>query len=436
MSLLSLRRVVIRCFVGVVALAAELDLACGADLIGRRGVDIQGKAEGSIRLLAGSEVQVAPGADVKGRVILPMTEAPEVLGQTRESRLPATLATLRGTLEGRRIPAEAAETFVPVALPVRTVTRTGSEVVIRGSAEAPATIVGGADVRVEFRLEAVGLAPGDYGRLVVRNARVVLGVPDPSRRTRYGFASMDVGPGGRVDLAGPVTVEIGELSAVEGCLGKPRFADWLDLRVANESLQVQVKGELHAAMQAARAQVVLADRGRAEGWILADRVTVGERAAFRGREMAVGRAAVPLGSAPLVRAVFRLESGLAEAGPRLAPGFRATAFVENERAGVRLEPDATVPEHAEHAMREALLRTLTHAFFASGLPEVSVDAGVPGDLRRRRMVVNRDAFIAVVDSLAGAASLPERIAEIAASPLKLNLLELRLAAIAARMTSP
>jgi len=422
--------------VGVVALAAELDWARGADLIGRRGVDIQGKAEGSIRLLAGSEAQVAPGAEVNGRVILPMTEAPEVLGQTRESRLPAMLATLRGTLEGRRIPAEAAETVVPVTLPVRTVIRTGSEVVIRGSAEAPATIAGGADLRIEFRLEAVGLAPGDYGRLVVRNARVVLGAPDPSRRTRYGFASMEVGPGGRVDLAGPVTVEIGELSAVEGCLGKPRFADWLDLRVANESSEVRVIGELHAAMQAARAQVVLADRGRAEGWILADRVTVGERATFRGKEVAVGRAAGPLGKVPFVREVFRLESGLAEAGLGLAPGFLATAFVENERAGVRLEPDTTVAEYAEHAMREAVLRTLTHAFFACDLTEVVVDARVPGGVRRRSMVVDRNAFVAVVGGLASAASLPERIAEISASPLKLNLLELRLAGLAARMVSP
>jgi hypothetical protein len=404
--------------------SALVVLAESGDLIGRLGVDVRGKTEGSVRLLAGDEFAIGAAAQIKGGVLLPILRDPGNRGPTNVESLSPRLQLVRSALEVNRINANASESFNPPELQIRRVHSKGEGVSVRANGSTGGRVSTGSDLAVELRLESFALPPGDYGHLVIREACVVLGAPDPSQRSNYAFHSISIAKGGRLDLAGPVNVDAGELRQLDGCLGKPRFTDWLDLRIGEQTTQVVIHGELHAALYAPNTAIILDAGARVEGWLLGERVTVHEKASFKAREIPDMPGNPVMRRAPLSRKLFNLESGLAASREAVVPGYSATYREGVLSPVLRIDPAAgsSTPIRPENAFREATFRALCHAFIESNLPEVTIDMGQRGTVDRLSLHLTKEQFLASIQSLASKSTLPERLAEVAESPLRLNLL--------------
>jgi hypothetical protein len=122
---------------------------------------------------------------------------------------------------------------------------------------------------------AVAVPPGTYGQWTANgSSRFVLGVAGATTPSVYNLQGLTLNSTSRVDVIGPVTVNLGSGFTWSGSAGSSANPGWFTLNVAAGSVALNGSAALYGTLRAPSSSVALNTSARIYGAVIADRLTL------------------------------------------------------------------------------------------------------------------------------------------------------------------
>jgi hypothetical protein len=129
---------------------------------------------------------------------------------------------------------------------------------------------------------AVAVPPGTYGQLIANsNSRFVLGVAGASTPSVYNLQGLTLNSGSRLELVGPVTLNLASGLTWNSTAGSSDNPSWLTINVAGGAVQLNSNTTLYGTLRAPSSSVTLNSNSRLYGSLTADRLTLNTSAVVK-----------------------------------------------------------------------------------------------------------------------------------------------------------
>jgi rhamnogalacturonan endolyase len=266
--------------------------AQGATVLVRHAPTLNSNArvEGSLWLLAGEAMTLNGSAAIAGDLLVPGSPAVTLngsasIGSTVAGSGSAQPAGYRITLNGssrvNRLVTRTDPLTVPAvpAPPAPTGTR---NVVINQPGQSigdPATI---RNLTLNGNAGAVAVPPGTYGQWTAHgSARFVIGVAGAATPSVYNLQGLTLNSSSRLEIVGPVTLNVGSGMSWNGMTGSSANPHWLTVNVATGAVRLNSSSTLYGTLRAPSSTVTLNSSARLIGSVIADRLTLNSSAVIQ-----------------------------------------------------------------------------------------------------------------------------------------------------------
>ncbi len=262
--------------------SAEGTLVISASAVSRHAPTISGALAGSVQMLLPDNVSLGGGATVSGDLLVP--GSPEVIlhgspayGGTVDGSGDAAPSGYTVTIGGDAALRHVVRATDPVDLPTvpAPTPPTGTrDVVLRSPGESPGSFATLRNLSLKENVGLVTVPPGNYGSFsAASGSGFVLGFPAAGVPAVYNLQGLTLKEGSRLEIRGPVILNVGSSVSVQGASGNSARPEWLTLRIAAGDLAVDGV-TLDGYAIAPAGTVIVNSGGTLRGGIAADRIVI------------------------------------------------------------------------------------------------------------------------------------------------------------------
>jgi rhamnogalacturonan endolyase len=264
--------------------------------------------EGSIHMMSGGSVTLNGGATVTRDLLVPgvpvvRTNGKPGFGGTLDGSGPATPSGYTITLNGQSTLRNVVRRTAPLALPAVPTppAPAGTRNVTLNSATqsvgAWATL---RNLTLNGNIGQIAVPPGTYGDFIANGGSgFTLGISGATTPAVYNLQRLTVNGQARVDVVGPVVLNLADGLAANGALGSSAHPDWLALNIASGGLTLNGGCTIHAFVKAPAAgtgTVIINGNSSLVGGLVADKLIVNGGGLLRLRQ---GGGSGPVNTAPV-----------------------------------------------------------------------------------------------------------------------------------------
>ena len=304
---LLLRLVVLASFV---TNCARANAGAGVALVRHAPTINSGTVDGSLQQMLGEPLTLSGGTVITGDALVPGTPLVRVNGQTAAipivdgagSSLPANYQV---TLNGRARVRSILRRTDPVALPALPAPPSpvgARRVRISAANETPGDFSTLRDLTLQGGVGQVAVPPGTYGDFAAEGGSgFTLGVVGSTSPTLYHFQRLTLNGPARVQVVGPVILNVAYGFFANGVIGNAERPDWLTLHIYSGGLTLDGRGALHGFVNVPNGTVIVGGNSELVGGVACDRLTLNGDGVLRLiRGESSNRAPVAVPSAALV----------------------------------------------------------------------------------------------------------------------------------------
>jgi endo-1,4-beta-xylanase len=247
----------------------------------RHAPSLNGTLTGSIQVLAAESVTLNGSARVTGDLLVPGTPTIRLNGHpsyggtvdgTGDESPSGHIVTLNGNAALRHVVRRTDAVTVP-AVPVPPDPEGTRDVVLNSPGQSPGDFATLRNLTLNGNAGAVAVPPGTYGSFTGNGGTAfVLGVAGSSQPAVYNLQGLTLNGGSRLEVAGPVVVNVGSGVTVNGGGGAAGNPRWLRLNIAGGGFTVNGSAAVSAFVVAPAGQAVL--NGALTGGLVADRLVI------------------------------------------------------------------------------------------------------------------------------------------------------------------
>ncbi len=245
--------------------AASGSLVISATALVRHAPTLNGEVDGSVQVLSPESFALNGSALVSGDLLVPGSPAVNLNGH------PTYVSTLDGA--GSSAPANYAITLSGSAVLRHVVRRT--DAIAMPVIPAPAALANPRNVTLNGNSGQVTLAPGTYGTLAANGSSgFILGVAGDSVPAIYNVQSFVLNGGTKVQIVGPVIINLASGISLNGTVGHPQHAEWLALNVAAGGVTLNGSAVIYGNVVAPDGTVTINAGSALHGRVTADRLVM------------------------------------------------------------------------------------------------------------------------------------------------------------------
>ncbi|MBI5688643.1 MAG: immunoglobulin domain-containing protein [Verrucomicrobia bacterium] len=258
-------------------------LVISTTVLVRHAPVLNGEIDGSVQVNLPESITLNGSALIAGDLLVPGTPDMRLNGKPTfvgvkdgpGSAMPTGhIVTLGGSAVLRYLVQHTDAVPLPVvsAPPAPTGTR---NVVINSANQSPGDFVTLRNLTLNGNAGAVAVPPGTYGAFIANaNSTLVLGVAGATQPAVYQLQSLTLNGGGRIEVVGPVEIQLATGASLGGVVGSAAHADWLKLRIAAGGLTLNGGAAFHGQIVAPNGTVVINGNALLRGGAIADRLTI------------------------------------------------------------------------------------------------------------------------------------------------------------------
>jgi pectate lyase len=267
--------------------AAGMNAQTGTALV-RHAPSLSGSVDGSVQQMAAEPVSLNGRAAISGDLLVPglpvvTVSGHPIYGGTADGTGGATPADYQVTISGSASLGHVLRRSDPVALPAVSTppAPVGTRNVTLSSSTQSAGDFGSLrDLTLTGNVGQVAIPPGDYGAFVANgNGGFILGVAGAIRPAVYNLQSLTLTGNGRLDVVGPVVLNLAGNVALANAAGSSAHPQWLVVRIASGDLSV--RGSLWGYAAAPAGSVILNGGAQLTGGVAADRLALAGNSLLR-----------------------------------------------------------------------------------------------------------------------------------------------------------
>ncbi len=267
------------------AVAAEADLGL-AQVRQVPAVNGGGTVEGSIHMMSGGSITLNGGATITGDLLVPGTPVVRTSGKpnyggTLDGVGPTAPSSYTITLNGQATLRNVVRRTAPLSLPAVATppAPAGTRSVTLNSATQP---VGDwttlRNLTLNGNVGQIAVPPGSYGDFIANGGSgFTLGIAGATTPAVYDLQRLTLNGQARIDVVGPVVLNLANGLAANGALGASAHPDWLALNIASGGLTLNGGCTIHAFVTAPAAgtgTVLINGNSALVGGLVADKLIV------------------------------------------------------------------------------------------------------------------------------------------------------------------
>lgn len=231
----------------------------------RHAPTLNGGLDGSVQVLLPESVTLNGNAWISGDLLLPGTPSVTLNGRptfvgTRDGTGAVAPSNFSVVLNGNSVLRYLVRRTDPVALP---------------SIVAPAAPTVPNDVTLNGNAAPRTLPAGSYGRLIANGSTTfVVGVVGGTTPAVYNVQSLTLNGNSRLQVVGPVLLNLAQGAAFNGEIGSGAHPEWLTLNVAQGGLTLNGSTTFHGSIVAPSGTVTINGNSTLNGTLVSDRLTL------------------------------------------------------------------------------------------------------------------------------------------------------------------
>jgi rhamnogalacturonan endolyase len=262
--------------------SAEGTLVISASAVSRHAPRIAGTLAGSAQMLLPENVSLAGGVVVSGDLLVPgspqvlLNGSPSYGGTVEGSGDPAPsgyAVTLSGAAALRHV-VRATDPVEMPSVPTPTPPSGTRDVVLRSPGESPGAFSTLRDLSLRENVGQVVVPPGSYGTFsATSGSGFTLGSPAAGVPAVYNLQGLTLKEGSRLEIRGPVILNVGSGVTIQGEAGNSGKPEWLTLRISSGGITVDGV-VLDAYVIAPGGIATVNTGGTVRGGVAADRIVI------------------------------------------------------------------------------------------------------------------------------------------------------------------
>ena len=272
------------------ALPDPLKIAAGA--VVRHAPQINGRVEGSVRMLTGEAVNLNGGAVITGDLLAPGTPTTRLngnptLGSTLDGTGSAAPSNYQITLSGNASLGRLVRRMDAIALPTVTAppASTGTrDVTISGAGQSIGDAATLRDLTLNGNVGNVAVPPGTYRRFTANGGGgFILGTAGATQSTLYNLNSLNLNGNSQLQVVGPVTLVLASGLSFNGQAGSSANPLWLTVKVAAGDVTLNGGSSVSGILIAPNSRVTINGNSQLTGTVLSDELTLNGNSVLQGR---------------------------------------------------------------------------------------------------------------------------------------------------------